>query len=152
MLHSFLRTVAAIGVFVAVLVLLFGLTYFHFGVEAFPEVPLLFLIVGVTAILALLSLVVAWPLNWRHGITIAIAILGAFAFTYGVSGGTVGCTDLGYGPDADYGVTYDWNTNELQFGDNINGKDYRCQGSPSPSVALLGAFLTSIGITTTTFG
>lgn len=56
-------------------------------------------------------------MSWRQRIVGLVAVLGVIVFVFGVYGGTVGCIMLEYPPDAAYGITYDWQTNQLKFGD-----------------------------------
>jgi len=53
---------------------------------------------------------------------------------------------MGYGPDADYGMTYDWSNNIIEFGDNIDGSNYRCSITPYRVVAVAGYALVSMSV------
>ena len=73
-------------------------------------------------------------------------VLGIVIFIYAILGGGAVCTAMGYGPDAGYGVTYDWSYNIIKFGDNIDGSNYRCSITPYHLVAVAGYALVSMSV------
>lgn len=103
---------------------------------------LLRLLVGVAAG----TLLTAPWLNWRQRTAALAVVVGIVGFLFGVYGGAVTCHEAEYGvPTTDHGIEYDWWTNTLRFGENVDGENYRCQGTPNRTALLTGYALTSAG-------
>ena len=144
MLRSVVRAAALA---VAAAVLLFGLTYVYLGTQLLPQIPLT---VYAALVVAIPALAILRPLDSRAGPVLAVVLLGALAFSVGVYGPTLNCnTEATYPDDADYGVTYAGG--ELQFGENMDGANYRCTASTVPSVAIAGWLLVSGGFVAAAF-
>jgi hypothetical protein len=136
-----MRKVTIIVVCSAVFGFLGGLTYVNFATTTGHQLNIL-----PYTILALLLgvLLSTWFLNWGQRISAIVVILGLVVFLLSITGG--GCNAAGYPADADYGMAYDWATNTLKFGDNLNGTNYRCTVSPSRVGIFLGYVLISGGV------
>ncbi|WP_135827159.1 hypothetical protein [Halorussus ruber] len=141
--RSRFRSRRGLTTFGAITALLFGAAYLDFGTGLTGETSLLRLLVGVAAAGTLLT--APW-LNWRQRAASLAVVVGLAAFLFGVYGGAVSCHEAEYGvPTDDHGVEYDWWTNTLHFGENVDGSNYRCLGTPSRTATLAGYALTSAG-------
>lgn len=129
---------------VAIAVLLFFLAfvYLDFGTRVGSQhVLLTYLAVG-----ALVSfLVLAWTLSWRQRVAGMLLLFGIVGFAGGIYWGSMGCNDLKYPADAGFGMSYDWETGRLAFGDYTPEAGYRCQANPNLIPALLGYLGTAAG-------
>ena len=130
-------------VFLAVFGFLAGLTYVNFGTAAGLQMNIL----PYTVIALLLGVLLStWFLNWNQRIGAVGVIFGLALFLYAITGGSYGCTALGYPPEAEHKITYDWATNTLKFGDNLHGTNYRCTAHPAQAGLLLSYVLISGGL------
>ena len=70
----------------------------------------------ISALLVLLTLSL-WVLEWPHRLAAMGVMAGLVLFGVGLYGDTgFSCIDLEVPPVPEYGVTYDWRTNSLEFG------------------------------------
>jgi len=130
-------------VFFAVFGLLASLTYVNFGTAFGFQTNVLLYTTSALVFGALLS---TWFLNWNQRIGAVAVMLGLVLFAYAITGGGYGCNDARYPPEAEHGITYDWTTNTLKFGDNIHGTSYRCTAHPVRAGVLLSHGLVSGGL------
>lgn len=138
-----MKKITIVTVFLAVFGFLFGLTYAHFGTATGHRLKILTYTVYALIFGSLLLLRLP---SWRQRVGVLGVILGLLVFLFSLSGGGVWCNDMGYPDDAEHGVTYDWDTNTLKFGDNLDGELYRCEGEPVRPGVLAGYLLISGGL------
>ena len=144
------RTLAVFG---AILGLLLSAAWLQFGYEAVqslfgPNEYEWVIFAGILIVSIVSAFLRAWSKDWQRRTTAANAavVLGVIIFIYGILGGGAVCTAMGYGPNADYGVTYDWSNNVIKFGDNIDDSNYRCSITPYRVVAVTGYALVSMSV------
>ena len=136
------RVERVLAVFGAVAAVLVGAAYLDFGTELAGGASPLRVLLGV-AVAG--SLATGWWMNRRQRAAALAVTVGLLAFLFGVYGGTVGCNAAEYPQNAEYGAEYDWETNVLRFGDNVDGTDYRCRGTPNRAAVVVGYALTGVG-------
>lgn len=117
-----------------------ALIYFVFGFS--PGTGIL----NVVAVAALAAFMAGWRLDWPRPIAGALVVLGLIVFAYGINlGGGVSGNSLGYPPHAEYGMTYDWEANQIHYGDHTETIHYRSSSTPNRAAVVLGYLLTAVG-------
>lgn len=132
-----------LAIAVVVTVSLGSLVILHFGTDWGWHNNLFQVAIGIVVIAGLLF---GYRAD-RHGRLGTVVVVGGFLlFAMGVYGGAVACTEQRYGPEATHGMTYDWQTNQLQFGDHTDTEEYRCEGTPNRGAVFTGYLLIVGGI------